>query len=238
MATRQLAYTTLFPVRYHLYRLQAGAAAGSVNPQDVTSYSCATSTVTPTQHRGLDLHRAEDVASVRLDGAVGSVGVTASGNGGVEQWAYATADDRFAQDKDHAAQLPSAKLLGLMFETPTDDAYQTAPLFDPLSFALDAYGNATANTETVTHVDDSVHKFGGGPCRPTSSARRAEGPWLGVALVARRGPGVVGRPGRDADHEHSGGSRHPRQVGSTSSGRGIPLHRRFSPECWSCSEPS
>ena len=49
-----------------------------------------------------------------------------------------------------------------MFKTPTDDQYQTGPLFDPLSFALDAYDNATANTETVTHVNDSVQKFGGG----------------------------------------------------------------------------
>jgi len=92
----------------------------------------------------------------------GSAGVTASGNGTAEQWAYATADDRFVQDKDHAGQFPTAKVLGLMFKSPSDDPYQTAPLFDPLSFALDAYDNATTNTKAVTHVNASVPKFGGG----------------------------------------------------------------------------
>ena len=49
-----------------------------------------------------------------------------------------------------------------MFKTPSNDQYQTAPLFDRLSFALDAYDNANTNTQTVTHVNDSVDKFGGG----------------------------------------------------------------------------
>jgi hypothetical protein len=163
VATRELAYTTLFPVRYHLYRLQAGAAAGSVNPQDVTPYSCAYFDGYADPNTGDWIYTgAKTWRPFGSAAQFGSVGVTVSGNGSVEQWAYATADDRFVQDKDHAAQLPSAKLLGLMFKTPTDDAYQTAPLFDPLSFALDAYGNTTTNTETVTHVNDSVQKFGGG----------------------------------------------------------------------------
>ncbi len=163
VATRQLAYTTLFPVRYHLYRLQAGAAAGSVNPQDVTSYSCSYFDGYADPNTGDWIYTgAKTWRPFGSAAQFGSVGVTVSGAGTAEQWAYATSDDRFVQDKDHAAQLPSAKLLGLMFKTPTDDAYQTAPLFDPLSFALDAYANATANTETVTHVNDSVQKFGGG----------------------------------------------------------------------------
>ena len=146
VATRQLAYTTLFPVRYKLYRLQAGAAAGSVNPQDVTSYSCAYFDGYADPNTGDWIYTgAKTWRPFGSAAQFGSVGVTVSGNGTVEQWAYATADDHFVQDKDHAAQLPSAKLLGLMFKTPTDDAYQTAPLFDPLSFALDAYGNATTN---------------------------------------------------------------------------------------------
>ncbi|MGP0034235.1 MAG: hypothetical protein ACLP4R_06610 [Solirubrobacteraceae bacterium] len=163
VATRELAYTTLFPVKYKLYRLQAGAAAGSVNPQDVTSYSCAYFDGYADPNTGDWIYTgAKTWRPFGSAAQFGSVGVTVSGNGTVEQWAYATADDHFVQDKDHAAQLPSAKLLGLMFKTPTDDAYQTAPLFDPLSFALDAYGNATTTTETVTHVNDSVQKFGGG----------------------------------------------------------------------------
>jgi hypothetical protein len=163
VATRQLAYTTLFPVRYKLYRLQAGAAAGSVNPQDVTSYGCSYFDGYADPNTGDWIYTGSRAwhpfAAVA---PFGNVGVAVSGNGTAEQWAYATADDRFVQDKDHSAQLPSAKLLGLMFKTPTDDAYQTTPLFDPLSFALDAYDNATTNTETVTHVNDSVDNFGGG----------------------------------------------------------------------------
>lgn len=163
VATRQLAYTTLFPVRYKLYRLQAGAAAGSVNPQDVTSYGCSYFDGYADPNTGDWIYTGSKAwhpfASVA---PFGNVGVTVSGNGASEQWAYATADDRFVQDKDHSGQFPSAKVLGLMFKTPTDDQYQTGPLFDPLSFALDAYDNATANTETVTHVNDSVQKFGGG----------------------------------------------------------------------------
>jgi hypothetical protein len=163
VATRQLAYTTLFPVRYRLYRLQAGAASGSVNPQDVTPYSCSYFDGYADPNTGEWIYTGAKTWRPFASAApFGSVGVTVSGAGTAEQWAYATSDDRFVQDKDHAAQLPSAKLLGLMFKTPTDDAYQTAPLFDPLSFALDAYGNATTNTETVTHVNDSVQKFGGG----------------------------------------------------------------------------
>ena len=163
VATRQLAYTTLFPVRYKLYRLQAGAATGSVNPQDVTSYSCAYFDGYADPNTGEWIYTA--AKTWRPFGSAaqfGSVGVTVSGTGSAEQWAYATSDDRFIQDKDHSGQFPSGKVLGLMFKTPTDDPYQTGPLFDPLSFALDAYGNATTNTETVTHVNDSVQKFGGG----------------------------------------------------------------------------
>jgi len=162
VATRQLAYTTLFPVRYRLYRLQAGAASGSVNPQDVTPYTCAY----------FDYHAASGsvytytVGTWRPFASVmpsGSVGVTVSGAGSSEEWAYAAADDRFLQNKQFAGQFPSAKLLGLMFKTPSDDPYQTAPLFDPLSFALDAYDNGTTNTETVTHVNSTVHNSSGTP---------------------------------------------------------------------------
>ncbi len=163
VATRQLAYTTLFPVRYKLYRLQSGAAAGSVNPQDVTSYGCSYFDGYADPNTGDWIYTGSKAwhpfASVA---PFGNVGVTVSGTGAVEQRAYATADDRFVQDKDHSGQFPSAKVLGLMFKTPTGDQYQTGPLFDPLSFALDAYDNATAPTETVTHVNDSVQKFGGG----------------------------------------------------------------------------
>ena len=162
VATRQLAYTTLFPVRYRLYRLQAGTASGSVNPQDVTPYTCAY----------FDFHAASGsvytytVGTWRPFASVmpsGSVGVSVSGAGSSEQWAYATADDRFLQNKQFAGQFPSAKLLGLMFKTPSDDPYQAAPLFDPLSFALDAYDNGTTNTETVTHVNSTVHNSSGTP---------------------------------------------------------------------------
>lgn len=163
VATRQLAYTTLFPVRYRLYRLQAGAASGSVNPQDVTAYQCSYFDGYADPNTGDWIYTGAKTWRPFASAApFGSVGVTVSGAGTAEHWAYATSDDRFVQDKDHAPQLPSAKLLGLMFKTPTDDPYQTAPLFDPLSFALDAYGNANTNTETVTHVNDSVQKFGGG----------------------------------------------------------------------------
>jgi len=163
VATRQLAYTTLFPVRYRLYRLQAGAAAGSVNPQDVTPYSCAYFDGYADPNTGNWVYTGAKTwrpfASVA---PFGNVGVIVSGNGTAEQWAYATTDDRFLQDKDHRGQLPTAKLLGLMFKAPSDDPYQTAPLFDPLSFALDAYDNAGTNIETIAHVNDSVPKFGGG----------------------------------------------------------------------------
>jgi hypothetical protein len=157
VATRQLAYTTLFPVRYQLYGLQAGAASGSVNPQDVTSYGCSSFDDYAGPNTGDWIYTGSKAwhpfASVA---SLGNVGVIVSGTGTVEQWAYATADDRFVQDKDHSGQFPSAKVLGLMFKTPTDDPYQTEPLFDPLSFALDAYENASTHTETVTHVNDSV----------------------------------------------------------------------------------
>jgi hypothetical protein len=163
VATRQLAYTTLFPVKYKLYRLQAGTASGSVNPQDVTSYGCAYFDGYADPNTGDWIYNgAKTWHPFGSAAQFGSVGVTVSGNGSAEQWAYATSDDRFVQDKDHPGQLPSAKLLGLMFKTPTNDLYQTAPLFDPLSFALDAYHNGTTTTETVTHVNDSVDKFGGG----------------------------------------------------------------------------
>jgi len=160
VATRQLAYTTLFPVKYKLYRLQAGTASGSVNPQDVTPYSCAYFDY----HAGTGSVYTYTVGTWRPFASVapsGSVGVTVSGAGGTEQWAYATADDRFLQNKQFAGQFPSAKLLGLMFKTPTGDLYQTGPLFDPLSFALDAYDNGTTNTETVTHVNSTVHNSSG-----------------------------------------------------------------------------
>ena len=162
VATRQLAFQTLFPVRYGLYRLQAGAASGSVNPQDVTPYTCAY----------FDYHAASGSVYTYTVGTwrplapvapLGSVGLTVSGAGSSEQWAYATADDRFLQDKQFAGQFPSAKLLGLMFKTPSDDPYQTEPLFDPLSFALDAYDNGTTNTATVTHVNSTVHNSSGTP---------------------------------------------------------------------------
>jgi hypothetical protein len=162
VATRQLAYSTLFPLRYRLYRLQAGSAPGSVNPQDATPYTCAY----------FDYHAASGsvynytVATWRPFASVapsGSVGVTVSGAGNSEQWAYATADGRFAQNKQFAGQFPSAKLLGLMFKTPPDDLYQTRPLFDPITFALDTYDNATANTTTVTHVNNTVHNSSGTP---------------------------------------------------------------------------
>ncbi|HEY4829076.1 MAG TPA: hypothetical protein VIH85_20040 [Solirubrobacteraceae bacterium] len=162
VATRQLAYTTLFPVRYRLYRLQAGSAPGSVNPQDVTPYTCAY----------FDIHVASGsvytytVGTWRPFGTVaqfGSTGVTVSGAGSNEQWAYATTDDRFLQNKQFTGQFPSAKLLGLMFKTQSNDLYQTGPLFDPLSFALDAYDNGATNTETVTHVNSTVHNSSGSP---------------------------------------------------------------------------
>jgi hypothetical protein len=163
VATRQLAYTTLFPVRYRLYRLQAGTASGSVNPQDVSSYSCAYFDGYADPNTGEWVYTgAKTWRPFGSAAQFGSVGVTVSGDGTTEQWAYATADERFVQDKDHAGQFPSAKLLGLMFKAPTDDPYQTAPLFDPLSFALDAYQNAGTNIQKVTHVHDSVAKFGGG----------------------------------------------------------------------------
>jgi len=160
VAARQLAYTTLFPVRYRLYRLQAGAASGSVNPQDVTPYTCAY----------FDYHPASGsvytytVGTWRPFASVapsGSVGLTVSGAGSSEQWAYATADGRFVQNKQFGGQFPSAKLLGLMFKTPSNDLYQIGPLFDPLSFALDTYANGTANTTTVTHVNSTVHNSSG-----------------------------------------------------------------------------
>ena len=163
VATRQLAYTTLFPVRYRLYRLQAGAASGSVNPQDVTSYGCSYFDGYADPNTGEWVYTAAKTWHPFGSAAqFGGVGVTVTGAGAAEQWAYATADDHFLQDKDHAGQFPTAKLLGLMFKTPTDDTIQTAPLFDPLSFALDAYDNGATNTKTVTHVNDSVPKFGGG----------------------------------------------------------------------------
>jgi hypothetical protein len=162
VATRQLAYTTLFPVRYRLYRLQAGSAPGSVNPQDVTPYTCAY----------FDIHVASGsvytytVGTWRPFGTVaqfGSSGVTVSGAGSSEQWAYATTDDRFLQNKQFTGQFPSAKLLGLMFKTQSNDLYQTGPLFDPLSFALGAYDDGATNTETVTHVNSTVHNSSGSP---------------------------------------------------------------------------
>jgi len=163
VATRQLAYTTLFPVKYKLYRLQAGAASGSVNPQDVTPYGCSYFDGYADPNTGEWVYTGSKTwrpfASVA---PFGNVGVVISGNGTAEQWAYATSDNRFLQDKDHAGQLAPAKLLGLMFKPPSNDQYQTAPLFDPLAFALDTYDNGTTNTTLVTHVNDSVDKFGGG----------------------------------------------------------------------------
>jgi hypothetical protein len=163
VAARQLAYTTLFPVRYRLYRLQAGAASGSVNPQDATPYTCAY----------FDYHASSGSVYTYTVGTwrpfaasvpqLGGAGVTASGAGGVEQWAYASADGRFVQNKQFSGQFPSAKLLGLMFKTPTDDLYQTGPLFNPLSFALETYANGTTNTTTVTHVNSTVHNSSGSP---------------------------------------------------------------------------
>ncbi|MGO9976901.1 MAG: hypothetical protein ACLP01_29705 [Solirubrobacteraceae bacterium] len=159
LTTRRTAYETLFPLAYYLYRLSAGDAPGSAN--DLTSYTCAYfeihvhsgSTYSYTVSTWLPF------AGVPTEGGVE---VAVSGDGALEQWAYATSDDTFVHSHGANGQFPGATLLSQLFDTPQNDPIQTGPLFNPLQFAVETYDNATTNTETVTHISQSVANSSGG----------------------------------------------------------------------------
>ena len=130
VATRRLAYTALFPLTYSLYRLSAGAASSSVNPQDVTSYQCA---VFLQGRYTTSIYSWQPFANVpRYGGAAPAV----SGENTVEQWVYARPNTSFLSTANATASVPTQTLLNLMFTIPAGDPYQTAPLFTPLQFAL------------------------------------------------------------------------------------------------------
>ncbi|MFZ0044078.1 MAG: hypothetical protein WAK93_22405 [Solirubrobacteraceae bacterium] len=151
LATRRQAYQTLFPGEYQLYRAQAGAAANSVDPNDVTPYRCDYFTRTgpvdsPTVGTA-SWYPFKDVP--RFGGAAPVV----SGEGTVEQWVYAGYNDGFLTNENVTPKLPSEDLLQKMFTDWTDqNGDQQPPLFNPLQFAVETYDSAGINTKTVTHV--------------------------------------------------------------------------------------
>ncbi len=151
LAAQRLAYTSLFPVRYHLYRLTAGT--GSLNPNDVTPYQCDYF-----QQVGRN-YVLKTYYPFRGVPRFGGAAPTLSAEGTVEQWVYAGPDVGFERNQG-TPQFPPEDLLQGMFVAPSSNDDQ-APLFNLLQFPLEAYANATANIVSVTHVHGSAGGFSG-----------------------------------------------------------------------------
>jgi hypothetical protein len=163
LATRQQSFETLFPAAYSLYRLQAGDAAGSVDPQDATTYQCG-ELVRQSISRGITkvvVNLWQPFTSLNQYGSTSVTNPYADNTqDGLEQlvtpeqWVYAGPDDSFLANTDNrSAVLPGQSLLSDLFVNPPPEsaAGSTQPLFNPLQFDVEAYDNATQNSTTVTH---------------------------------------------------------------------------------------
>ncbi|HEX4008641.1 MAG TPA: hypothetical protein VHX62_01460 [Solirubrobacteraceae bacterium] len=151
LAARQQAFKTLFPLRYRLYRLQQGT--GSL-PAAVADYACQNVVQTYTTY-GPSVPYTNTWKPFASVAAGGGLAAHVSGEGAVELWAYAGTDG-WLGDGNRQAQLPPADLLAKMFTDSQDDAGLSAPLFDPLQFAVDAYPSATAPGQGVTHAKQTA----------------------------------------------------------------------------------
>jgi hypothetical protein len=147
IAAARLAYRTLFPVRYDLYRVSAGT--GSLNPQDVTPYLCQSydfnnGTITTPYYPFAKVPR------------YGGDAPTVDAEGAAEQWVYAGPDSLFVTNPAYTnqAQFPPEDLLQNMFVSQPNFGLN-APLFNPLQFPLTTYNNTTSNTIGVTHIQFS-----------------------------------------------------------------------------------
>jgi len=147
------SYLTLFPTAYSLFRLQGGASSLPANPAD---YQCSS----------LDNGYFVDwnpFSTVQQQ--YGFVHVTTSSSGATEDWTYATPDTAPLSHINKTVSTPSEALLAKIFGLPKEGStLQVAgsPLFDGIEFAIEAYGNGTASTITVTHSS------GGGGKRKTN----------------------------------------------------------------------
>ncbi len=147
LAATRLAYQTLFPLGYSLYRLSAGT--GTLNPQDVTSYKCEIYT-----YNMFDpLYPTDNIwYPFRHVPRYGGVAPTVSGEGTVEQWVYGTPDTSFLSPPGADGNFPKQTLVNGMFTASNG----TPPLFNPLQFAVEAYHDAN-NYIPVTHVHTDQH---------------------------------------------------------------------------------
>ncbi|MGO9960532.1 MAG: hypothetical protein ACLP50_31925 [Solirubrobacteraceae bacterium] len=147
LATRRQAYEALLPLAYNLYRLQPGDATPAAT--DAPAYTC-TVAVENAFHSATYLDSWQPFASIpaNYDGDVPVV----NGAGAVEPWVYAGADSSFLTNANGTGQYPGQDLLNAIFATPPSDPIQSAPLFNPLQFAVEAYNNLTTHTTTVTHT--------------------------------------------------------------------------------------
>ncbi len=152
LSARRLAYRTLLPARYSLYRLSSTAAA-PLDPSSITPYTCEGLL---DSYWGTVVTTWQPFATVN---AYGGVAPVVSGEGTLEQWAYAGPDTAFltGQSETATGDFPSQSLLNLMFVAPLSDPVQgSQPLFaSPLQFALEAYANATSATINVAHVTET-----------------------------------------------------------------------------------
>jgi hypothetical protein len=150
VSARQTAYEKLFPLNYSLYRL----AAGTAGQQSATAYTCAqwiTGPYTSQLNTWQPFTNAADQGSFTASVIPGQQ----------EQWVFA-GEDQSVLTSGGDAQVPGQTVLNGLFGPPQDGDIQTAPLFNPLQFAVEAYQDANTKTVEVTHYHDSAGGPGGG----------------------------------------------------------------------------
>lgn len=144
VSARQTAYEKLFPLGYSLYRLTAGVAG----EQSASQYTCAQwltgSTTT-------ELDTWQPFSGVQ---GLGSFPTSAL-PGQQEQWVFA-GPDQSVLTSGGLAQMPGQTVLSGLFGPPQDGDIQTAPLFNPLQFAVETYDDGNTNTIEVIHYHDSA----------------------------------------------------------------------------------
>jgi hypothetical protein len=146
-STAQLAYQTLFPAVYKLYRVEAGTS--TLNPTDITAYTCTTFQTTSYTFATTW----KPFVGVAVQGSLAPVTFGESR----QPWVYATTNHDFLAYPTAKGQFPNQKLLADMFTNPPTDSPDDAPLFNPLRFALEAYGDAqSSNVTYVTHTTYKV----------------------------------------------------------------------------------
>jgi hypothetical protein len=146
-STAQIAYQTLFPAVYKLYRLEAGTS--TLNPTDISAYTCTTFQTTSYTFATTW----KPFVGVAAQGSLAPV----TFGGSRQPWVYATPNHDFLIYPTAKGQFPNQKLLADMFTNPPTDSPDDAPLFNPLDFALEAYGDAqSSNVTYVTHTTSKV----------------------------------------------------------------------------------